>query len=152
MMFYLIGLPRCRTAWFANLFTYGSIVCDHDRPNGGDGYSGTVLLDEATRVPSVYIHRPVWEVMDSIKARFEFPVWADFDALERALEEQAKRMRECPGFHVEHKDLDIGSIAAIWEFLLKTPADLGRIRRMMNFNVQVNYNRILDSLKVSQEV
>jgi len=151
-MFYLIGLPRCRTAWFANLFTFGDIVCDHDLANGGDGYSGTVLLDDATRVPSVYIHRPVCEVMDSLKARFEFPLWADFDALERALDEQAKKMRECPGFHVEHKDLSgaqgIEAIAAIWEFLLKTPADLGRIKRMMKFNVQVNYTGILDSLEV----
>lgn len=32
--FFITGLPRCRTAWLANLFTYGPAFCYHD----GIGY------------------------------------------------------------------------------------------------------------------
>lgn len=147
-MYYLIGLPRCRTAWFANLFTFGNRVCDHDRIQGGDGYSGTVLHKGAKHCPSVYIHRPVGEVMDSLKRKFTFPEDVNFQALESSLCLQAELMRECPGFHVEHKDLNTESIAAIWEYLLRIPADFHRIERMQKFNVQVNYTNILDSLEV----
>lgn len=147
-MFYLIGLPRCRTAWFANLFTFGNRVCDHDHLNGGDGYSGTVLHEAAKQCPSVYIHRPVGEVMDSLKRRFTFPEDTDFQALGDALCLQSEQMRERPGFHAEYSDLNTESIAAIWEYLLRIPADLHRIERMQKFNVQVNYTNILDSLEV----
>lgn len=147
-MFYLIGLPRCRTAWFANLFTFGDMVCDHDHLRGGDGYSGTVLHPEAIRHQSVYIHRPVGEVIGSLLNRFEFPADADLDALESGLFAQAEKMRQCPGFHVEYSDLNTDSISAIWEFLLRTPADIDRINRMQSFNIQVNYTNIMDSLEV----
>lgn len=122
-------------------------MCDHDRLQGGDGYSGTVLHEAATHCPSVYIHRPVDEVMESLKKRFTFPEDADFQALEDSLCLQAEQMRVRPGLHVEYSGLNTESIAAIWEHLLKIPADLHRIERMQKFNVQVNYTNILDSLE-----
>jgi plasmid maintenance system antidote protein VapI len=34
--FFVTGLPRCRSAWFANLLTYGDSFCFHDAWHGLD--------------------------------------------------------------------------------------------------------------------
>lgn len=59
MSFFILGLPRSRTAWLANFLTYGKTFCHHEGMNGcrsieeyrkkigsnGDAGTGLMLLD-----------------------------------------------------------------------------------------------------------
>ncbi len=38
--FFITGLPRCRSAWFANYLTYGNTFCWHDGFDGAQDFDG----------------------------------------------------------------------------------------------------------------
>ena len=51
--FFITGLPRSRTAWLANLFTYGNSFCWHDACKGGLNADSVVEALSSVNTPYV---------------------------------------------------------------------------------------------------
>lgn len=82
--FFITGLPRCRTAWLANLFTTDTSLCLHESAHGPEfllarhpelriGLSGPELVfryrDLVQKFPEarwIYVDREVDQVLDSL--------------------------------------------------------------------------------------
>lgn len=148
--FYITGLPRCRTAWFANLFTGRDSFCFHEAlskygfiPDRPDKYVGTAETDYSV-IPegrTLIVLRDPQECLDSVFEYFDVP--EDYncplvrDALLNGFEIAYNRLKLMNGLHVEYDQIDM-RLYEIWEFLLPdVPVDLDRLDEAVQFNVQV---------------
>lgn len=157
-MFNIIGMPRTRTAWLANLFTTGSTICLHDWYGRNEhrapiecGYSDSIYHENYEPERTVFIYREISNIIDSLKKSFKFPVSMDWDLTEEVLKQQERKMESCEGLHLEYTELESDkTVAEIWSLLLNKEPDMTRIRLMQNFNVTVNYTNIIDAFKVRE--
>ena len=152
-MFNIIGMPRSRTAWLANLFTYEGVTCLHDwwgenREPAGELFAYSDSMYHIYYNPSVtaFIHREVDEVMASLMKAFDFPDNTNFDELEAALYSQKSYMERSEGYHIDYRQLeDNKKIAEMWEYLTGVEAPMGHIMRMQNYKITVCYTDIIDA-------
>lgn len=157
-MFNIIGMPRTRTAWLANLFTTGDTICLHDWYGRNEyrapiecGYSDSIYHENYEPERTVFIYREISSVIDSLKKSFTFPASMDWDLTEEALKQQERKMEACSGIHLEYTELESDkTVAEIWSLLLNNEPDMTRIRLMQNFNVTVNYTNIIDAFEVRE--
>ena len=145
-MFFITGLPRCRTAWFAELFTVGEFYCHHEltrecvdeadfkrQMQQGTGNSDENLVKTDFQkwwpdAPTLIIHRDVEDVNRSlIKAGALVP--------KAMLEKQAEMLKDLNGLHVGFNDID-NLLPRIWNYLIGTDPDHKRIERFKNLNIQ----------------
>jgi len=112
MSFIITGLPRSRTAWFAKFFTALGHPCHHellahsnsedefiiDLYLGGNADCGMAYYGEIA-LPTVIVHRPIIEVIDSLKQLYN----KDMTKMLYALQ---KKLRTFKGLHVNFYDLD----------------------------------------------
>lgn len=148
MNFFVTGLPRSRTAWFANYFTSGDVFCWHEAMNGitskdeyyarmsdpryrliGNADSGLYLGGYIEGCPLVVIERDVDEVNDGLKAK------GFYGCRDILLEEQAA-LADMGGLHVDYYDIP-KRLGEIHEYCIDTPYDELRGIQLMNMNVQL---------------
>lgn len=146
--FFITGLPRSRTAWMAALMTDADTFCWHEAMNGcktraefygrmciggyqnvGNSDSGLVLTDFQRRwphAPTVIIHRPYDEVMNSLQALGDYAIhrnWVDW-------------IMQLKGLHVNFADLD-ERIPEIHRYLIGRDIDRRKLQLFQAMNVQL---------------
>jgi len=162
--FFITGLPRSRTAWLANLFTTGPVVCFHDIHALGRSASDLLRMEMGTHVgisdpiltlnfealanefPGarwLYVERPREQCLDSLLRVSE----GYFQNLDRGAvvrlfdrhEKAARLVKSSPLVRiVKFDELDnYGTISAAWYHLVpEEPFDAVRWRILSNFRVQ----------------
>lgn len=154
--FYILGLPRSRTAWLSCFMNYGVTSCVHDparycdsmsayNSNLGDGRgiadTGTYILDDWHPIEGakiLIVRRPVQEVIKSL-CLFK----GDISLHEiRAVGYQNRKLdfieASPEAMSVNFDDID-RKIYQIWKFLTDSniiPPESSRV--LVNFNIQVN--------------
>lgn len=137
----IIGLPRSRTTWFANLLTTGNSICLHDPlskwsigqinnlyPDKYLGIADTSLyltgvgFINSLPYKKVIIHRNYIDVCKSLGLA---PVRGNLSSIE--------------GLHIEFDEID-DRIQQIWEYCLDIPFDAERCELLKDYNVQPHFD------------
>ena len=149
--FFITGLPRSRTAWLANYFTTGSVLCLHeasyeeflDRKNSGlwdyVGLSSTKLYEDIEKIdgPVLVVKRDLNDVYKWAKDYCSID-WLKYLNAKLVMGKQLT---------VDFDDIDI-SLEVIQGYLTPSiPYDEVRAELMMNYNVQVTEDRIEGLIK-----
>jgi hypothetical protein len=93
--FYIIGMPRCRSLWFAHLLTVNKVHCFHERLSkrrialnptlpkrmhyecdvigSADTYPSGFSAELAGKAPVLVITRPLSDVLMSLSKNFDLP-------------------------------------------------------------------------------
>lgn len=166
-MFYVTGLPRSGTAWFANLLTVHNHYCFHEPSIDFDGferevfikrrlYEGVGISDSSLCTyyedivrpgePMLIIIREPSEVRDSLNRLFDFDCT---DAVERMVEMvQSIEHDNIRLFKYENLS-NLDEVEEACGFLLKGyPVDEDRIRFLMSCNVQRDQDYIASLRKL----
>lgn len=169
-MFFVLGLPRSRTAWLANFLTYGDSFCYHEGLDGcstvqeykqkiqgcGDSSTGLYLLDINKEFPDTkrIIIEPDSKDIERAKKFTEtyFP-----QVPKEWVEYLYYKLMQVDGPRVPFKEIN-NNLEFIWTYLIPDkPFNKKRADQLMNMNVQVqnvyNYNTVsakkfLDSIGV----
>lgn len=158
MSFFVIGLPRSRTAWLANFLTYDDHFCSHEGINGcrsieefttklgSDGDSGTSMMvfDMNTLFPDapiVIIERNVKHAIEYAQKEFGF---YEPDIFYRAKE----KLDKIDGLRIQYDDID-NRLPEIWDHLIGKGFDKRRADMLVKFNIQISdpYDFDLDATK-----
>lgn len=146
MNFFVIGLPRSRTAWFANFLTYEDHFCFHEGMSGchsvdeylkklgddGDASTALMLLDmneQFPEAPKVIIHRNIEISMDFMFENYGF---FDRDYMYYLYE----RMKQIEGYHVDFEDIN-NELPGIWEYLIGTHYNEKRGDQLKDLRVEM---------------
>ena len=160
-MFYVTGLPRSSTAWWANLLTVHNHYCYHEPSLDFDGferdiyikrrlYEGVGISDSAlctyykdivrSGEPMLIIIREPSEVRDSLNRLFDFDCT---DAVERMVEMVQSIDHDNIRLYKYENLSDLNKIQEACEFLLNGyPIDEDRIKFLISCNVQRNQDYI----------
>lgn len=147
MNFFIIGLPRSRTAWLANFLTYGQL-CYHEGLNGcnslkeyreklgennGDSSTGLMLLDmnkEFPDSPKVIIESDPQRAVEWAQHSFGYSDPSHVLLLQ-------ERMDYIEGLRVKYEDID-DRLEEIWGHLIGTSFDPERAEMLKQLNIQVS--------------
>lgn len=159
--FFISGLPRCRSAWLANLLTTDKTLCHHDRKFEEHllvsprrvGFAGPELVmqydqihDQFPDAPWVIVLRKVEESIASLKALDMTD--APDESWDLVYRERSDAIAHiCTKVFVETVFFDDlhheNIIRLIWAHLLPgIPFDLERWRLLNGFNVQQHIKRL----------
>lgn len=164
---FLTGLPRCRSAWFANLLTYGDSFCFHDAWHGLDSV-------EAIRPKLKNMCRPVVGISDPALVLFwrQMAEWypdakwvvVKRDFLETRLscaritqnnqKEALLKMvvalddiaYELKPMEIDFANITAETIAELESYLFVDCGPKERIEMLLKFNVQIDPNLLRSSL------
>jgi len=146
--FFVIGLPRSRTAWLANFLTYEDNFCYHEGIDGcssleeykkklgknkGDSSTGLMLLDmnkEFPNTPKVIIESDVEKSIEFTKEKYGVYIPDYFYMIE-------EKLKSIQGLRVKFEDID-KSLDKIWEYLIGTPYNKDRGTLLSTMNIQTN--------------
>ena len=141
MSFFVVGLPRSRTAWFSVFLSHDGRYCHHEGLNGcksvqeyrdkigGDGDSSTgLMLFDSLNAPTVIIERDLAPVRDYCKRVFGSG-GDELDFLKA-------RLDGLEGLRVPFGQID-DRLGEIWEYLIGTPYDDKRGKKLASLNIQV---------------
>lgn len=147
MNFFILGLPRSRTAWLANFMTYGDTFCYHEGINGchtvedykaklsynkGDSSTGAVLIDLDKHFPDA---KKV--IIDSdINRAIEYSEELTGNPNEDWMTHIQSRLYQLDGLKVDYDDID-DNLQAIWEYLTDTEYNEDRANMLLKLNIQV---------------
>lgn len=158
--FFIVALPRSRTAWLANFLTYGDSFCFHD----GIGYHGveglrsrmltlpvkiagssdTCAMFFIDKILSVFpetkiiaVNRDVDEVSDSLK-RCGLDDNASTDLMKMTFE---KVINYAADIVIEYNDIN-KKAASLWEYITDTECDLNRLEMLKSMNIQITKETI----------
>ncbi len=151
MSYFLTGLPRSRTAWFAEFLPdclhEGMEGCrsrhEYVQKLGLQGDSSCALMyfpiaDYFPEAPVVIVERDLDAVIDSLDSvgLFNNRVYV-------MLIDSLKRLNAMPGTRVDFEHLDLEEI---WHILIGTELDYEHMARMDSINIQrVNYRPNVDA-------
>lgn len=136
MNFFILGMPRSRTAWLANFMTTGDVFCHHEGLNGchtidqykdklgtsdGDACTGLVLFDLDSQFPNA--KKVIIERSDRLP-RDETVDYMQF------------KLNEIDGLRVKFEDID-SRLEEIHTYLTDQPYDVKRADMLKMLNVQV---------------
>jgi len=159
-MFFILGLPRSRTAWLANFLTYDGLYCHHEGVNhcttmdeywrklGDDGDSTTVgnlLKVHEIDCPKIIIDRDISHAIEfSIKNYGKSPT--------QFLEECKDYLDRLDGLHVKYEEID-KYLELIWSYLSNKPFDRKRAEILTQMNIQKHdiYDIEVEALCPSQQ-
>lgn len=157
MSFFIVGLPRSRTAWLSNFMTYDGLYCHHEALNGcrtldqyrekigqdGDSSTGLMLLDLNTLFPN----RKILIIESDVKRAISFR------RLCYGLEDNGEmsyiqsKLNALEGLRVGYNEIN-DRLGEIWEYLSDIPFDKKRGDLIMKQNIQTqNYNVNLDAMR-----
>ena len=151
--FFVVGLPRSRTAWMANFLTYDDHYCYHEAINGcksmdeykeklgnfiGDSSTSLMLMDIEKNFPDSKIVKIVGNLDQSIASSKKiYPEvdegWISF------LDDQLYDMKS--GINGNTLTVNINKLDSclpwIWTFLFGTAVDHERLDTLLKFRIQV---------------
>lgn len=169
--FFITGLPRSRTAWLANLFSYENSFCFHealrecteikdikkifngvDKQYVGDSDSGLPffideVLDLFPESKLVLVNRGISEVIDSLGK--VFPNYPEIEKIviktQNAINDMVNKYKP---FILDFEDLnDMGVCKLLWEYCIPGIVFDERRWRMLDLmNVEVNISKYMNSL------
>lgn len=155
MNFFIMGLPRSRTAWLANFMTYDGLFCHHEGINkcttmeeyrhkiGNDGDSGTglILFDMEIRYPDAKIL-----VIDSNPEQsFQ---WCRKNMGAKELDRPyfwklKMALDQTNGLHIPLTEVN-DRLQEIWEYFTDKPYNEQRGELLKGFNIQMHDLSVLD--------
>jgi hypothetical protein len=142
--FFIFGLPRSRSSWLANLFTYNNTFCyhealkfcrsinefkvlldEHEEQNIGNSDCSMInYIDEISKcfpvAKYVLIEREPAEVVESL---LDFQLMDDYEKTEMWIEKLNNQMKQIKSEHkflcLNYKDLnELGTCKELWKYLL----------------------------------
>jgi len=146
MSFFVLGLPRSRTAWLANFLTYDGLFCYHEGTGGchsideykdkiagkGDSNTGLALFDFEPHFKDSKI-----VVIDStIDRSVKFAADVFNVDVKDSMKALKNRLDNIEGLHIDIKDIN-NRLSDIWEFIANSPMDYERANSLINMNIQV---------------
>jgi len=167
MNFFITGLPRSRTAWMANLFTYGDVHCFHEGMSGcesvvqyqtkldsmkyhrhvGDSNTTTALFMSETWGPTVIIERDLDEVVASLEdmqKEYGKEIFGTSKEIRQNMEALWARLQVMEGLHIPFDQVD-SRLEEIWEYCLPVPFNEERAEMLKDFKIEITQQR-LDTL------
>lgn len=141
--FFVLGLPRSRTAWLANFLTYDNNFCFHEGLNGcrsiaeyktkigdhGDSGTGLALIDLPV-APKIIIERDIEPIIEFVSSTYGYCDRKDIIRLKR-------RLDKVQGLRIAFNDID-DRLQDIWEYLIGDGFDQQRADMLKKLNIQVN--------------
>ncbi len=156
--FFVIGLPRSRTAWLSNFLTYDDNFCYHEGIDGcstieeykdklgenkGDSSTGLMLFDMNKEFPD----SPKVIIEGSVDKAIEFTkeVYGVYEP--EYFYELKDKLDSIKGLRIKFEDIN-NSLEQIWEHLIGTPYDKERGSLLKDMNIQTNnyFNYDLESM------
>lgn len=168
MNFFIAGLPRSRTAWLANLFTYKDAYCFHEArrhvkdmygmrelfASKREGYVGTsdsslpfYYEDIREMMPTAklaIVERSPDEVLESLYGLFE-----ENEQFINVVEKTQKKLEEIKHKYSPHvisfEDLDDPKkVEELWYHLLPgVEFDIGRYEMLNELNIEINKEKYM---------
>lgn len=153
-MFFILGLPRSRTAWLANFMSTDGLTCMHEGLNGckslneykskfddntGDSNTGIAMFDFEKHFKSAKI-----VVIDnSIDSAVEYGFnHFNTDITEQMIKLQ-HRLNNIEGLHVPFKEID-NNLENIWSYITDKPYNSTRTKILKGLNIQVKQPYVMD--------
>jgi len=152
--FFVLGLPRSRTAWLANFLTYDGMRCHHEGTNEchslkqyqflladdeGDSNTGLVIIDIKKFFPDAKI---VIIDSDPDKAIEYSRRTFGMDCAENILIMKEK-LDAMGGLHVALEDINL-RLLDIWDYLTGLPFDDSRANMLINMDIQIKDPHTMD--------
>ena len=152
--FFILGLPRHRTCWLANFFTYNGLFCYHEGAadcatfdeyksklgtSCGDSTTGLGLLAPDIMFPNAKII--VLDGCDpAVSAHFLYKTMNDVRMTDlKTLTTHMCLIRdaliEVPGLHIAYDKLD-DHLCEMWHYITDKPFDFTRAKELQHYNVQ----------------
>ncbi len=147
--FFITGLPRSRTAWFARYFTDAGVLCFHEAMKGvcdrdeywqkmsnpdyrfiGNSDCGLYLGGYREGSPLIVIERDIDEVEESLRLIGIFGVRS-------VLEEGRDAIERMDGLHILFEDIDV-RLEEIHQYCVDTPFSEPRAKDYINMNIQLH--------------
>jgi len=144
--FFVIGLPRSRTAWLANFLTYGDHFCFHEGLNGchsiseykqkiagcGDSGTGLMMFDMNTLFPD----SPVVIIESNPGRSIDFML-KTYGAYEPSLiYELWQKLDKIEGLRIRFEDIN-DRLEEIWTHLIGDGFDKRRADMLIKLNIQM---------------
>ena len=146
MNFFILGLPRSRTAWLANFMTYGVSFCYHEGIDGcrtvqayadklgsskGDATTGAVLFDLDKHFPKakkLIIEGDIDKAIEYAEDTYKLDNrdWLCY---------MKSRLDKAQGMRINFNDID-SNLQDIWEYLSDEPFNADRANVLLNMNIQ----------------
>ena len=146
--FFVIGLPRSRTAWLANFLTYRNRFCYHEAMNGcrsmdeyktklgsdkGDSSTGLMLIDDfQSNFPDAKTIIIESEPQKSIK--YAYKTYGVFDPA--LIYNMKSKMDLMKGWRIHIDEID-DKLPEIWAYLIGDGYDSERAELLKKFNIQI---------------
>ena len=153
-MFFITGLPRSRTKWFADYFSgVHETICWHEAMNGchsvndflwkmtrlpfkhiGNSDSGLMYTNFQQwfmGAPTVVIERDPEAVLRSLEKKY-----GEHEGMKDVLTDQLRRLENVQGLRIPFNEID-ERIQEIHEYLVSVPFDDEYAQEMINQNRQV---------------
>jgi len=154
MNFFVVGLPRSRTAWLANFLTYEH-HCYHEGMNGcqsiadyrnklgndkGDASTALMLIDLNAMFPKA----PVVIIDSDIKRSIQY-AYDTFHYYNPAYFRYLKdRLKKIKGLHIAFEEID-DCLEIIWKTLMNTPFNNERAELLKQMKIEVKNPWIYDT-------
>ena len=146
--FFILGLPRSRTAWLANFLTFDGNFCYHEGLDGcytieeykdklgknkGDSNTGLMMIDFENTFPNSKVIIIDSTVTNAVK--FTKNVYGT-DIKELMLKAK-ERLDSMKGLHIRIEDIN-DSLKKIWEYVSTKPFNKERADMLVKLNIQVD--------------
>lgn len=167
--FFILSLPRSRTAWLSVFLTYENSYCFHEglvecesvsalprlfaatgKPVVGNSDCGNILfLDELRETfpdaKFVIVERPLAEVVDELHhmGLNNF----DPETIEYAAHELTLARRTLDALLIDYRDLDENVCRHIWQHCIGTPFDESRWRMLDGLDIQIILSKKLAAIR-----
>lgn len=147
MTFFVLALPRSRTAWLANFLTYGDLFCHHDGLEGvssleeyrdkvtgkGDSNTGLVMFNFKKHFPDakvIIIDSSIDASVKFIKEHYSVDSHNEMTFMK-------KKLDSFEGLHIAYEDIN-ERLQDIWEYVSDEPFDKERAKMLLKLNIQIN--------------
>lgn len=146
--FFVVGLPRSRTAWLANFLTYDGYFCYHEGVDGcstiqeyknklgndkGDSCTALMMLNLQKEFPEA----PVLIIESDVKRAINFTKETYGKDLSKELKQLKEQMTFMKGLRIPVESIN-DSLEEIWSYLIGTPYDKERGDLLKQLNIQTN--------------
>lgn len=145
--FFILGLPRSRTAWLSAFMNYGGAFCYHEGINGcssveeyrtklgsdrGDSLTGATLIG----IQELFPYAPKVIIDSDPKKAIDFAVEVYNFYNPEFFHNMKRQLDSIPGLHIDVNDID-DRLPEIWQHLQRTKYDEERGELIKKLNVQV---------------
>ena len=167
--FFILSLPRSRTAWLANFLTYENSFCFHEgllhvgtpfqleplfqethKPFVGNSDCGNVFFVDEIRdtfpeAKFVMIERPLGEVLVELRSLGD--EWMDEEFVLKAYKHLQIIKHSVPHLAVNYDQLGEENCEAIWKYCIGTPFDRTRWRMLDSIDMQISLKKKLEQIR-----